>query len=52
MMRKQNKEVKKKIERLRQEFENKEKKWEEEKNNMSERVARLEYSGNRKLKNL
>jgi hypothetical protein len=39
-MRKENQEVKREIERLSEEFKNREKKWEEE-NNMSERVTRL-----------
>jgi predicted nucleic acid-binding Zn-ribbon protein len=46
-MRKANQVVKREIERLREEFKNKEKKWEEEKNSMSERIARLE----RKMEN-
>jgi phage-related minor tail protein len=41
-MRENNQEVKREIERLREEFKNREKKWEEEKNNMSERVAQLQ----------
>jgi inorganic pyrophosphatase len=46
-MRKANQVVKREIERLREEFKNKEKKWDEEKNSMSERIARLE----RKMEN-
>jgi hypothetical protein len=40
-LRKENQEVKRYIYKTTIEFKNKEKKWEEEKNNMSERVARL-----------
>jgi molecular chaperone GrpE (heat shock protein) len=39
-VRKVNQEVKGEIERLKEEFKNKQKNWEEEKNNMFERVAR------------
>jgi hypothetical protein len=41
-MGKENQQVKREIGRLREEFKNGEKKWEKEKNNMFERVARLE----------
>jgi predicted nucleic acid-binding Zn-ribbon protein len=41
-MRKKNQEVKREIERLREEFNNKGKEWEEEKNSLTERIAQLE----------
>jgi prefoldin subunit 5 len=41
-MRNENKEVKGEIERVRKQFKDRGKKWEEEKNNMSEIVSRLE----------
>jgi hypothetical protein len=46
-LRKENQKVKTEIERLKEQFKNREKKWEKEKNNMSERVVRLE----RKMEN-
>jgi DNA repair exonuclease SbcCD ATPase subunit len=54
-MRKKNQEVKREIERLMEEFNNKEKEWEGEKNSLTERIAQLEkkmeYEERRRRKN-